>query len=191
MSTYDLRAHVVAVLDETSLTDPGEIADKVLEGIPAKHLRAALAVTLRAYVRSVNAHRRGAQIPGGHSSSDAQSSCATTGSSLQAPPSDQGPLDAHCRPVARGSRKVRGIREAWRRHLNGRWHSSEDEWKQLRYMTRENLLFAAEERRITAERNLAWARILEEWAQAVAEHNVGMFGDLPEAVQADLLGGLT
>lgn len=56
--SYDLRADVKAILDETSLADPGEIADKVAESIPPRALRDALHVTLRSYVRQVISESR-------------------------------------------------------------------------------------------------------------------------------------
>jgi hypothetical protein len=51
MSAYDIRAAVRAVMDETDLTSPEEIAAKVAESVPAKSLRAVLATVLRDYVR--------------------------------------------------------------------------------------------------------------------------------------------
>lgn len=51
MTAYDIRAAVRAVLAETDLTDPQEIATKVAEAVPAGDLRATVALLLRDYVR--------------------------------------------------------------------------------------------------------------------------------------------
>lgn len=51
MSTFSLSAAVRAVIDETNIADPRELAAKVAEGVPSKHLRDALAEALATYVR--------------------------------------------------------------------------------------------------------------------------------------------
>lgn len=47
-----IRKTVRAVIDETDLTTPEEIAAKVAESVPARQLRAVLAEVLQEYVRS-------------------------------------------------------------------------------------------------------------------------------------------
>lgn len=49
---HDLYQQVRAVLDETDLTDPHEIAAKVADQLPAKELRQAVRELLAAYVRT-------------------------------------------------------------------------------------------------------------------------------------------
>jgi hypothetical protein len=51
MTDFSLRALVRNVLDETDLTSPDEIAEKVAASIPKDQLRAVLAMTLRDFVR--------------------------------------------------------------------------------------------------------------------------------------------
>lgn len=51
MTDFDIRKAVHAVMDETDLTSPEEIAAKVAESVPAKDLRRVLATVLRDYVR--------------------------------------------------------------------------------------------------------------------------------------------
>jgi hypothetical protein len=57
-ATFDLRSEVRAVLNDTSLSDPGDIADKVAEQIPARSLRRVLRHVLRSYVRQVISQER-------------------------------------------------------------------------------------------------------------------------------------
>jgi hypothetical protein len=56
MSDFDIRAAIREVVDSSDLTDPGEIAAKVAEQVPAPKLRHVLAMVLRDYVR-VELHR--------------------------------------------------------------------------------------------------------------------------------------
>lgn len=51
MSDFDIREAVRAVIEETDLTAPEEIAAKVAEGVPARQLRPVLSWVLRDYVR--------------------------------------------------------------------------------------------------------------------------------------------
>lgn len=51
MSDFDIRTAVRAVMDETDLTSPEEIAAKVAESVPQRDLRRVLATVLREYVR--------------------------------------------------------------------------------------------------------------------------------------------
>lgn len=51
MSDFDIRKAVRAVMDETDLTAPEEVAAKVVESIPANRLRSVLTFVLRDYVR--------------------------------------------------------------------------------------------------------------------------------------------
>lgn len=168
---YNLRADVKTVLDTTSITDPGEIADKVAESVPAKELRAALRVTLRAYVRYMMAQSRTNNPP------------LFSGSG-------QSRNDSHAPTAAAGrSWKRDGIRDGWQRQLTARYHVGDRQWKQLREMTHADLMAAAGEREATARRTEAWARILHAWAGLLTEHDAATFGALPVEVQMYALGG--
>lgn len=165
---YDLRADVKSVLNSTSLTDPGEIADKVAESVPARSLRAALRLTLRAYVRQIMAEQRSPSFSGsGHTRHDTQLSPAAAGKSW----------------------KRSGVRDGWQLRLDAIYHAGE-EYKQLRHMTYADLMFAANEREQIARKNKAWARTLHSWAALLTEHDVETFGELPVKVQMKALGGV-
>lgn len=74
------------------------------------------------------------------------------------------------------SSKVEGIREA----LGGfrAYYSTADGWKHIRSCTRDDLLYAAAERREQAERNIAEAERLEKLAGRLSgEQTVGELGD--------------
>jgi hypothetical protein len=87
------------------------------------------------------------------------------------------------------SSKVTAIREDWRRHLRDRVHVGRSEWVMLADCSAEHFRSAAEERRAFAAANLAAAARYELYAVACEEHGVDRFADLPESVQAALLGG--
>lgn len=52
MSDFDIRAAIRNVVEESNLSDPGDIAAKVIDQIPGRDLRAVLTVVLREYVRT-------------------------------------------------------------------------------------------------------------------------------------------
>lgn len=89
---------------------------------------------------------------------------------------------------ANRSSKVAAIRDAWRRHLRDRIHVGRGVWQMLADCTAENLRVAADERRQNAAANLAAADRFDRYAAALEEHKVARFADLPESVQAELLG---
>lgn len=159
---FDLRDAVLDVLDNSSLADPGEIAEKVLHAIPTENLRAALAETLRAYVREVIRQQRN-ELPGGHQSNDAQADDVVGAT----------------RPAR--SWKRDGVREGWRKHLRDRYHVGA-RWVVLADMTPADLRVAAAERAAIAEANRVKAEQLTGWAVLVEKHRVARFADLPEPV---------
>ncbi len=59
MAEFDLREAVHAVVNDTDLASPREIAAKVAENVPQRHLRAALADALVDYVRDELGRMRG------------------------------------------------------------------------------------------------------------------------------------
>lgn len=173
MSAYDLRAAVKHVLATSSLTDPGEIADKVAESIPAKSLRAVVREMLRAYVRQINNEGRTYSPPNFQPSSSGHPN-----------------RDTHTQSAAAGrSSKVRAIREGWQRQLTVRYHVGHGVHKMQVDMTYDDFMFGANERDSIAERNSAWARVLRARAGLLTEHDVETFGDLPVEVQMAALGG--
>lgn len=168
--TYSLPGAVRAILTDTDLTDPGDVADQVAADIPDAELRFCLRLALRDYVRRVM-------------SADRTHQASTTG--------NQAADDSQFSFVAGGgdpTRNVRAIREAWRTHLRTRYHIA-GEWKMLATLTADDLNVAAQERAAAAAATQAWADRLIDWADLVQEHDVNCFGDLPDVVLADVLGG--
>lgn len=164
MSDFSLAALIRQVIDETDLATPDEIADKVAEMVPSRQLRAAIAELLREVVRVELTRTRSNPVP-------------------------------VARRIANPSAKVRGLRQmadAWRRRLRDRIHIGQgpDAWKLLADCTATDFRFAADERRTMAAGILAAATEYESFAEALETHKVSRFADLPESVQADLLGGM-
>ncbi len=87
------------------------------------------------------------------------------------------------------SRKVQAIREAWQQKLRDRVHVGELGWKMLADCTRDDLLFAARERRVMAERNQVKAYEYERLAKLLGDMRVPCVGDLPPDALRDELGG--
>lgn len=196
MSTYNLRAEVRHMLDSTSITDPGEIADKVLESMPDECLRDSLRETLRAYVRAVNAETRPSGVPASAVRSLLPAP-ATTPAVRPAPvtrftspnertPSPVGPTPAPKRTLSwRGV----GIRNGWQRSLDARVHVGTGRHKMLRHCTYDDLQVAAAEREANAEKNARQARYYRSLASLVLEYDVKSFGDLPTEVLMVAVGG--
>lgn len=162
---YSLLADVQSILHDTSLSDPGEIADKVAESVPSKALRKCLRVTLRQYVAAVIRQERDTTNPGSsHETADTQSASAAAGSSW----------------------KRNGIRDGWRHHLTDRYAVA-GEWMSLAEMTADHLVAAALEREQLAAANIARGARLRDWARLLNEHKATTFGDLPADVQARVL----
>lgn len=162
MSDFSLIALIRQVAAETDLASPTDIAAKVAEMVPPKHVRAALAEVLVEAVRI-----------------------------------EIGRLRAAPQPVARRttnpSAKVRALRvaEEWRVRLRDRLHIGRgaDAWKLLADCSAMDFRFAAEERRALAAGALAVAAEYDSYAEALEARGVDRFADLPESVQAELLGG--
>ena len=160
MTDFILRTLVREVLRDSTIADPGTIADEVLRRIPRGAVRTALQQTLRLYVRQVISEER-------ISRRDPNASVTT-------------------KPAR--SAKVTAIRDGWQRRLRDRVHTGKGEWKFLAACTYDDLLAAAAERRELADRNNAWARTYDAWARLLSEHEVSTFGDLPVEALAAALG---
>lgn len=168
-TSFDLRAEVRHVLDTTSLADPGDVADKVVESVPAVELRRALRATLRALVREVMRHDRAATLDS---------------------PSSQTAHDTHLTSAAGGtSWKVTGIRDQFAAQMSARYHVA-DGWKLLRDMGAADLRAAAAERETLAAENAAAAARLTSWADALDAAGVAVMADLPAVTLAALFGGV-
>jgi hypothetical protein len=161
MSDFSLIALIRKVIDETDLASPADLAVKVAEMVPPKHVRAALAEALPNLVQTELGRQR----------------MARTETS---------------RRTANPSSKVRAIREyadAWRKRLRDHISIGRDDWKLLADCSAADFRHAAESRRALAAGALANAAEFETFADACEAHKVARFADLPEKVQAELLGG--
>lgn len=159
MSGFVLRHMVRDILADSDTADPGALADLVLAAIPRNQVRAALAQTLRLYVRQVISEER-----------------------IGNAPSNVSPI----KPSP--SSKVAAIREGWQRRLDDRLHVGDSQWKLLRDCTADDLDAVAAERRLLADKNAAWARTYSEWARRVREADVETFGALPVETLMQTLG---
>lgn len=164
MSDFSLIATVRSVIETTDLASPAEIADKVVEMVPRAALRAALVEAMPFVVQ--------AEL------------------SRQPRPSVLPPVEP-ARRTQNPSAKVQAIRqhaEEWREKLRHRISVGAGEWKFLADCTAADFRTAAARRRAHAAGALANAVKFDSYATALDEHKVSRFADLPEDVQAKLLG---
>ena len=160
MTDFILRTLVREVLRDSTIADPGTIADEVLRRIPRGAMRSALQQALRLYVRQVISEERISRANPG--------------------------VPVATKPAR--STKVTAIRDGWQRRLRDRVHTGKGEWKFLAACTYGDLLAAAAERRELADRNSAWARTYDAWARLLPKYGVSTFGDLPVEALAAALG---
>lgn len=151
MTDTNLRKIVAAALNASETTDPASLAREIAEKIPSRSVRACLAEALAPYVREQIQHSR---------------SVATA---MQEAP---GPSR---------SSKVAAIRSWSRKQLRERYHVGAGEWKFLGDFTYEDLVFAANERRDHAARNLAKAAQFDQLAELVQARGVATVAELAEA----------
>lgn len=167
MNDFSLIATVRSVIEETDLASPQEIADKVIEMVPRAKIRAALIEALP-YLVQTELGRQRMSSPAGPAPSGATRPRAVNQSS-----------------------KVRALRQyadAWRAKLRMRVAIGHGEWKLLADCTAADFRIAADRRRAHAAGALSNAIKYEAYAAALDEHEVTRFADLPEDVQASLLG---
>lgn len=164
---FNLRALIRDVADSSTIADPATLADEVARRIGPKQRADALAQALPTVVQHVVSRDRAQVTPGG-----------------------QRLADAHRGPSARGSSKVAGIRETWRRMLRDRIAvgPARDDWKFLADCTATDLQFAAEIREEHARRNAARADQLRELADRLARAGVATVGQLPDSDLGAALG---
>jgi hypothetical protein len=96
------------------------------------------------------------------------------------------------RRSANPSSKVAALRDyadVWRVKLRERISVGNHDWKLLADCSATDFRQAAEGRRVHAAGALANAARFDTYAAACEEHKVARFADLPEKVQAELLGG--
>jgi hypothetical protein len=156
----NLRDLAREVIDQSSSDDLAVMVAALLARIEDVDLRDALQQTLRSFIREVIRQHRTAQ---------------------------PGAVDQPEASEQNESWWVKGMREAHQHRLHDRFHVGETHWKTLALMTYDDLVFAAEERRQIAKRNLGQADLIDAWAALVSRHQVACFGDLPPEVIAAAL----
>lgn len=172
MNNFDLRALIREVADTSAATDPATLAKEVGWRIGRNYQGEALEQALPTVVQHVISRSRGnLSVPGGHVIADTHVMRAAG--------------------APNRSRKVAGIREAWRRMLRYRVNIGPDasDWKFLADCTAVDLDYAARLREDHARRNAERAAQLRHLAELLAEHGVATVGELPEPVLGDTLGG--
>lgn len=162
MSDMNVRALACDVVRSSVAADPGDLADTVFDSIAEDDRPEALRQCLRALVRDVIRDQRTR--------------------------SSQPPGENHgCSAGSGRSSKVAGIRSWWQQSLRDRIHVGDGQWRFLADMTRDELLFAATERRRHAEHNLARAQQYESLAKLLADRGVERVRDLPDGELDDTL----
>lgn len=180
MNEFDLKQYLRTVLKETDLTDPKDIAAELLERLPEGGERDLLLSLLVGYVHRYVVNDRGRTSPTGKGNLSLLP--APNGTSFSgAAPSTQG------QGYKQASSKVSAIREGWQRHLRARIHT-EGGWKFFADLTYDDFMFAAAERQLQADRNMAQARRFRHWADLLTEYDVKTFRELPPEVQMQSLG---
>ncbi|RZT87557.1 hypothetical protein EV383_4482 [Pseudonocardia sediminis] len=164
---FNLRALIREVAESSTTPDPVQLADEVARRIGPKQRAEALAQALPIVVRNVVSLTRSPITPDGHTRSE-----------------------RHDRPAARGSSKVAGIRDTWRRMLRDRIAVGPDQsdWKFLGECTVSDLEYAATIREEHARQNAARAVQFRELAERMQRNGVGTVADLPAHDLDDALG---
>jgi len=163
MTEFNVRAVIREVVEESGLTDPGEIAAKVAENVPAKALRPVLAEVLRDTVRiALHSYKTWRQ------------------------PSPEPERDR--RPSSGRSAKVGAIRD-WARVLRQPVAVEGNVWKQFGECSADDLAFLAVDRRENAAESLAAAVRFEKYAAALDEHGAEAVADLSDEVIASIEDG--
>jgi hypothetical protein len=156
---FSLRALTAAVLAELDTEDREQIIKEVERRIPAKLTGEALRQALPAFVH-------------------------------QAAPRWTIPVQQRLREGEGKSRasgrspKVAAIREAWAKHLEGRYTVEDGSLRRLGDFGYADLMFVAQGLEEKAQRNHQRAAAMHALADALAKHKVRRVRDLPDAVLA-------
>lgn len=157
-----VRERVLEILATSSLSDPRDIADKIIGDLTARERQAALAEVLPEYVRiTLHAGR------GHHPTSDEPGSTQGTRTQDVAEP---------------GSSRWRRVSSVF----TGRYKPL-DTWKPLRECTRDDVLALVDDYRKRAAQNTRKADQFEALAKRMAKAKVATVGDLPESVVEEIL----
>jgi hypothetical protein len=165
---FSLRQVILSVLEETDSEDRDQIIKEVERRIPRKSLGDALHQALPAYVRMM----------GG--------STVRLGSPLPKPGSDDGKDN---RASGRSS-KVEAIREAWSRHLEGRYTVADGSWRRLADFTHADLVYKARELEAQARSRTARAAVMTALAERLERTGAARVGELPADVLRESLAAV-
>lgn len=164
---FNLRELVHKILDTSSEPDIGTVADEVARRVPSKHLRDALRVTLRGYVR-VMAHQPSAPPP---------TSNTTT-------PNGRSSAGDQSIP----SRKVAAIRDWYGDEMHRRLHTGPNgQWKFYRDCTAEDFAFGRAERQQQAAWIAASGDACGRREKLIRDCGAATYGDVPSHDVAQLL----
>lgn len=161
-TSFNLRSLVREVAANSTLRDPGALAEEVAKHIPAEHVAEALRQCLRVFVRQIVSEDR----PHG-----------SVGRAGISPPVQSS-----------RSSKVSAIRDGWQRQLRARYAVGDGAWEFLGECTREHLTFIATELDKQASQKEAKARGMRGLAAALEEHEVERVKDLPAELLMNSLG---
>lgn len=169
-TTVPLSIHALTnrILDETSLSDPQEIAETLACMIPDEERHGLVVEALAHRVRAVIGTRRNAAMA--NAFTQAASEPEVDGSIITSP--------VVCRRPVR-STKVAGIRNWWQEMLRERIHVGAGTWTMLGQCGVKELEFAERYRRDQAEKEVAVAEKLHALRILLDEHKVRTVADLP------------
>lgn len=172
--TVSVYALTTQILDESSIHDPREIAEKLAGMIPESEKHRILVEALVGQVRTVMGSRRNTAMTNAFRR---PVDAPVVGGSIQSSPK---PIN---RP--RPSKKVAGIRDWWAEMLRERVHVGTGTWTTLGACGVTELEFAEQYRRGLAEREVAMAKKFLALRMLLDEHQVETVADLPaEAARA-------
>jgi hypothetical protein len=157
---FSLRQVALAVLADSDSEDRGQIIKEIEHRVAREDLADALREALPAFVHQV-APRWTVPVPG-----------------------EQG---AGQRNSARSS-KVGAIREAWRKHLEGRYTVEDGSLRRVGDFTCDDLLFVADGLEARARANFARAASMKALAGKLAAHEAEHVRDLPAEVLREFFG---
>ncbi len=157
---FSLRAVTLAVLAGSVSEDRDQIIKEIEHRIPRKDVAEALRQALPAFVHSAGSNRWSLPVPA---------------------PEGRGRASGR-------SAKVAAIREAWRRHLEGRYTVEDGSLRRLGDFGCDDLLFVASGLEVKARTNFARASSMKALAGKLAEHKAERVRDLPADVLAGFFG---
>jgi hypothetical protein len=166
---FDIRTAIREVLDQTDITDPGDIAEKVAAEVPQDELRPVLTLVLRDFVRI--------EIGLGRARHRAE---ATPES--ETPRLEPEATGRRAKQPFNPSTKVEGIRQTAPRWLHDRVSVGDAGWKLTADCTYEDLKTLQLQRLKNAARSQAIAKWYGRLADLVRENQVDRVGDLPTDV---------